>query len=557
MKTFTLSTLLFFFFFTANSQDNYVLEWIDREQHFAPSTYFGHLSSPDNIIYIESGKVVSIWNGISVPNETGLSFYKCKVHNNQGELLWQQILGYSEFYGQYLTDFFVDQDQNIILLGNAINTWEDTYDAYTDFYKLSIDGELIFHQLYQSLGMLPGPLWPPIWNNRTSAHNIAVSETGDYYISGGASMLYYDEENEYENEVYYSPFISKFDNQGEELWTLYDSIPANGSINCFVANDSIIGSIHKRQEAFIFYKRNMETGELVDSTAEILLNNIDQIEFHTFYTTSKNNFPRDKYGNIYILYDDSKIYKISKLNTQGEILWEYQKPLVDTAENTYVLEVDFDLNGNVYCLGYYEGEESGMLLTKLDSFGNLIWEKQFNYEEDFLSPKDLDINGKSIFIAGNEENPSTSHSIFIIKYNPLGQEIDRVEPIDPENSNYNLISIDVSPNEDIYFSCATNIMATVGKLGKVTNLAHTNLLLNCKVFPNPFSGHLSIEIQDNNSAGPVEVQIVDLNGKIIINEKYNSNPITLKPLALPPGNYQLYVKKGKYEFRQKLIKYGQ
>ena len=80
----------------------------------------------------------------------------------------------------------------------------------------------------------------------------------------------------------------------------------------------------------------------------------------------------------------------------------------------------------------------------------------------------------------------------------------------------------------------------------ITHIANNKLL--CKVFPNPFSAHLRIDIPATKAL----VQIVDLQGRIVYSEPYSQPLIDLHHLS--QGFYFLKIQSGSQIFQQKLIK---
>lgn len=79
-----------------------------------------------------------------------------------------------------------------------------------------------------------------------------------------------------------------------------------------------------------------------------------------------------------------------------------------------------------------------------------------------------------------------------------------------------------------------------------THIANNKLL--CKVFPNPFTAHLRIDVPATKAL----IQIADLQGRIVYSEPYSQPLIDL--YHLPQGFYFLKIQSGSQIFQQKLIK---
>jgi hypothetical protein len=120
-------------------------------------------------------------------------------------------------------------------------------------------------------------------------------------------------------------------------------------------------------------------------------------------------------------------------------------------------------------------------------------------------------------------------------------------------------SITVLIGKQINQTLAQGDYLDVSLIGDYLELLHHSANLEDKfkkhpflVSPNPFSETMLIQNFENQS---LEIQITDLLGNIVFEQKHNSNPITLNLSSLKSGNYLLVLKHKDESFFQKIIKF--
>ena len=157
----------------------------------------------------------------------------------------------------------------------------------------------------------------------------------------------------------------------------------------------------------------------------------------------------DSSGNVYVAgttFSPDTIL-IAKYNNSGTIQW--QKTLGGVGDHrTYDIAVDS--SGNAYVTGkYYNGgSDSGILLAKYDSSGNLQWQKRTSGgTEDIGHSIKLDSSG-NIYIVGQTRTNATYHDILVIKLDSSGSVIwDRAITSASNNSDVGQgVAIDSSGN---------------------------------------------------------------------------------------------------------------
>ena len=81
---------------------------------------------------------------------------------------------------------------------------------------------------------------------------------------------------------------------------------------------------------------------------------------------------------------------------------------------------------------------------------------------------------------------------------------------------------------------------------------HASALHNIYVFPNPTIDNMIIEIQDLSFS--LNIELLDLNGKVLLTEKSNSNKTILQTSQISPGIYFLKLSNKEFTVVKKVIK---
>ena len=78
-----------------------------------------------------------------------------------------------------------------------------------------------------------------------------------------------------------------------------------------------------------------------------------------------------------------------------------------------------------------------------------------------------------------------------------------------------------------------------------------NIGNSVSIYPNPFNDHISISLENPEGC---QIIISDITGKVIIDEKFTDNLITIDMSSLSPGQYLVNVKNDSLNFTRKIIK---
>jgi Secretion system C-terminal sorting domain len=79
--------------------------------------------------------------------------------------------------------------------------------------------------------------------------------------------------------------------------------------------------------------------------------------------------------------------------------------------------------------------------------------------------------------------------------------------------------------------------------------------ISCKAFPNPTTSTINLKIE-NRTLENVSIQLYDLSGKMLYNQKINQTETSISTESLNPSTYLLRIRDGNQEIKTfKIIKY--
>lgn len=79
--------------------------------------------------------------------------------------------------------------------------------------------------------------------------------------------------------------------------------------------------------------------------------------------------------------------------------------------------------------------------------------------------------------------------------------------------------------------------------------------INCRIFPNPVGDFLTIDLSDTNIKSTIEIQIIDMNGRLIKAIKTQNPKTTISLKAIAKGNYLIKISYANKHKVEKIIKY--
>ncbi|MBX7243831.1 MAG: SBBP repeat-containing protein [Bacteroidia bacterium] len=288
-----------------------------------------------------------------------------------------------------------------------------------------------------------------------------------------------------------------------------------------------------------------------------------------------------------------------KYNTNGVALWAKGADKGITPNSlSYITPEGIHTSDNfVYLTGWWNGDSlrfdnnqitatsyQNMFVAKFDMSGNNLWVRSLGSEgNDYSQGLALD-SAENVYLAGTTEgenlhynNDSIGTTIggnhaSIFKINPNGNFVEYIQ------SN-NIPFYGTSFGNAIAIDGSDNIFMTGGFMSEVAfgkdTLTSTNLwqdmfvckvfndysvgispfepVNNFKIYPNPASKSISIELGGEKAAKETEIGIYSLTGNLVKKEKYQENLIMIDIEELVNGVYILSVSSTGTVERQKLL----
>lgn len=128
-----------------------------------------------------------------------------------------------------------------------------------------------------------------------------------------------------------------------------------------------------------------------------------QISNESYQSVGVGGIASDGSGNVYLLWDRSGSYFLSRYNTSGTHVW--------TRLGVSGNDVAVDLAGNIYVAG------SGMSIRKFSPRGSLLWARHVRYNQGYGTA--VAVSGSHVYLVGNYLwNESTRETkVAVTKYN--------------------------------------------------------------------------------------------------------------------------------------------
>lgn len=250
---------------------------------------------------------------------------------------------------------------------------------------------------------------------------------------------------------------------------------------------------------------------------------------HDFYPSVEV----DLNGNLYVAYFSAGTISggtatgtgvdiiVLKLDTNGNVLWQRQNNSFNTSSSdaTTSPKISIDGNGNAYIAYYSNGTVSGgtqtgvgtndIIVFKLDSNGNTIWQKQnntFNTTNSDVFPSiAVDLAGNSYItyhsngiVTGGTQTGAGTNDIIVFKMDTNGNVLWQ-----KQNSTFNTTFADTNPS--ISIDTNGNSYVSYYSSGTVSGGTNTGGNADVIIFKLDANGNTLWQKQDNtfNSTGTV------------------------------------------------------
>lgn len=454
--------------------------------------------------YVFAGQTSS--NDAQVTNNYGnIDVWVVKT-NSLGTIEWEKTFGGSnEDYAHYIEQ---TSDGGYILTGTTLSNDGD----FTDNHGLRD----IFAIKLNNFGIIE---WKKCLGGISREYGEEIHQTTDngYIIFGRTNSESGDVETTYGNIDFW---LIKLNSNGDIIWE-----------NNYGGNYDDIG---------LSVKETQDNGYILSG-----------------YTNSVDG---DSLGNHSFEYDCLVI----KTDDQGGIEW---KKVIGGVNDDYCYSIIEDGAGNFIGTGYTNSIDGDIqtniggydgLVFKLNSIGDLVWSNTFgSIQNDALTDISLTLNGDFIVSGvydGFIDTSSNSQS-WLIKFNSSGDLIwenkyggsnddafirssftasNDIICIGQTNSN----DIDVTENHGDYDFWIVKLSPE-----QLSNSTFQQLEMN--ISPNPASHYINLHLSKDYIVD--EIKIIDVTGKLIVNEIKNANQIDISNLSKGLYFIEVFSKNNKYQ----------
>lgn len=448
---------------------------------------------------------VYVGGQLSIRNHASSSLFAIK-YDSLGNKLWQN--SYEKNGMGLLQHMELDAAGNLILMG----TTSGHPVSKLIVIKFSPKGEKLWHFEHFEFFV--------IMLNKYGGFNAQprdgfVDENGNIYVIGNESSI--------ERKGQRRSLVIKLSPEGKMLWKIVgkpNTSAWSGSIyddRIIVQgfNDQNLAYIHIAFDGTIIEENNTETQKELNS-----------------------GFNFDKDVNNYRK-APIRQYGVTKVNREGNALWHYNLPVENPPDNkayarTQALKVD--TVGNVYITGSHYEEETGkgIVTTKLDKNGSVVWSHRYNRggKVNVATSKTMFLTENHVFVGGI----SIADSLTLLDYQLLIYSIDGTflaevhhdyngnlyESIEGITVHENDVYVTGYISEDGHYSNPMYLLTQRYHVdGLVAPKKTEKAVEEVKIFPNPFVQQIQIEQQANtNFLNKYAVHTVD--GKLIKEGKLDS-----------------------------------
>lgn len=261
-------------------------------------------------------------------------------------------------------------------------------------------------------------------------------------------------------------------------------------------------------------------------------------------------------------------YQLTKFSARGDSLWQYFRtpdgtisPPIDRLEH-----LAEDKNGNLYLVGTHNvaGNKMAFLLTKLDTGGQLLWERhlEFGNPDWGAEPADIFVDDQWIYVAGTLWKNGSSTGLLAI-YSPEGVLADTATYVFPGNKENHLTSVAVEGNRILASGLSSNGTPSDGssnhfitrqyRLDSVSVLRPVDPLGTLQLFPNPTSGKVQFKVPFSLTE-PLNIIVTDASGRFVLSRSLSDLDTPVVDLGgLHGGMYYLKILSGAMSWTEKLI----
>ena len=485
--------LLLLFVFSVNSiiHSQTDLIWSDEVNcginfNFSPQ-YFPKVSVENNTIEVISTTITNYVNKLQ------------KIeYSMDGEILNIQYYGNGNgnSLSQSVEDYVIDNSGNLYLL-------------------MTIDYEepIVVIQKYDSYANL-------IWEEEIESIEYSqINNTDIEILNDNQLFIIYDEHETYTGEEKH--LITSYSDTGTFLWQLDLQEIEFFTSNITVYNNNVI--------VFGFNEYPYHSMITIEPNGTKTV--VENIEFNS----GLHNIFVDDNLDIFATHDS--LYKLTKLNNEGEIIWATYYSGGQGVGLKRITKFIKDEEGNIFITGHISGGETqhpddtrlDFLTLKLNPNGEIIWENRYHRSIDSgEEPYDLVLKNGYIYVCGETSSNGigTPHDFVVLKMNASTGDETTQYKYDNNGLDDCFFSMVVFDNDEIVLSgfslenYPNNAKLITQKLSGVTGLlsiseSNKNVI---SIFPNPINNDEFLKIQNNQfskysilTINGIEIQNGDLN----------------------------------------------
>lgn len=364
-------------------------------------------------------------------------------------------------------------------------------------------------------------------------------------------------------------FILRMNSNGDSLWTKTYSTGAWSDEICYIdekPNGNLVLCNHNddlSDNNNLFYYETDQLGNILQTK---LLNYYSPSPISEFGKTNDNGYiVASNYVNNG---DPIGGTEITKIDSMGNLEYThiYPSDTITYTSGYAVCETDSLQNivvgVKVTCSNYMCSE---FYYQKIDSAGNIIWTKNFaiNDRNWLVCVKKLS-NG-FLAAAGNMIDTLTNKcSVFFMKFDSQGDTIwtqtlngpgsNSINFFEPTRNN-GFIMIGDSVNGGT-FDIWINLLDSNGISIAFRTVNISDLLLKdekIRVFPNPFTNSINIELQ-NKISNATSFKMFELTGKLVYEDVFSGQSLSVKSETIAPGYYIYRIDTDQQSITGKIIK---
>ncbi|MCT7997590.1 SBBP repeat-containing protein, partial [Laspinema olomoucense] len=341
-------------------------------------------------------------------------------YDNNGNLVWSQQVGTSS--SDRSSGITTDSNGNIYMIGTTEGSLGDTNAGSSDVWvsKHTGDGDLVW---IRQLGA----------SGSDESSDISIDSNGNIYITGNTHNSLGGLNGGNGNP---DTFVAKYDNNGNRLWVRQlgtsaedysAAIATDESSNVYITGNTFgsLGSANagSSYSSDAFISKYSSSGDLI-WTKQLGSESYEGSTGIAIAPSGEIYITGTTLGTLEGTNLGSNDIFIAKYSINGDRLWTRQ---AGTSASDVPYSIVTDSIGNLYIVGQTQGELEGanagrrdIFISKYDSNGNLLWNKQLGTSEDETG-FDIKIDeGGNLYITGDtggvlEANNAGSRDAWVAK----------------------------------------------------------------------------------------------------------------------------------------------